>query len=144
MKLFHRRGLKDSETIFNYRLSRARRVVENAFGIVSSRFPGFRRPMLVSPECAQSVVLAATSLHNFLRTTDTDGDELLFSVDNEDISTGTITPGTWRDSVSESGLQSLTKHGSRCPSGPKALRDSLANYFLTDGAVPWQWRLLQK
>ena len=53
--------------IFNYRLSRARRVVENAFGVLSSVFRVLRKPLLLQPEKAQVVVMATICLHNFLR-----------------------------------------------------------------------------
>ncbi|KAK4875957.1 hypothetical protein RN001_012379 [Aquatica leii] len=55
------------ERIFNYRLSRARRVVENAFGIVSVVFRVLRKPMLLEPPKATVVVLIALCLHNFIR-----------------------------------------------------------------------------
>ncbi|XP_031359284.1 protein ALP1-like [Photinus pyralis] len=55
------------ERAFNYRLSRARRIVENAFGILSSVFRVFRKPMLLNPDKATLVVLACLYLHNFLR-----------------------------------------------------------------------------
>ena len=55
------------QRIFNYRLSRARHVVENAFGILATRFGVFQRPMQLSPEKATTVTLACCHLHNFLR-----------------------------------------------------------------------------
>lgn len=59
---------KDSaKRTFNYRLSRARRVVENVFGILSAVFRGFRKPVQLEPDKAEIIVLACIYLHNFLR-----------------------------------------------------------------------------
>ena len=52
--------------VFNYRLSRARRTVENAFGILSSRFRIFNKPILLDPLKVEKIVLACCALHNFL------------------------------------------------------------------------------
>ena len=42
---FPRRKLTERQHIFNYRLSRARRMVENAFGILSSKFCVYKSPI---------------------------------------------------------------------------------------------------
>lgn len=58
---------KEICSIFNYRLSRARRTVENAFGILSQVFRMFLTPLAIKPEKIDTVVLAACLLHNLLR-----------------------------------------------------------------------------
>lgn len=53
--------------VFNYRLSRARRIVENAFGILSNRFRVFMTPIGLLPEKVEVITMVCCTLHNFLR-----------------------------------------------------------------------------
>ncbi|KAL2093032.1 hypothetical protein ACEWY4_010344 [Coilia grayii] len=53
--------------IFNSRLSRARLVVECAFGILSSQWRMYRRVIGASPATAEVCVRATCVLHNYLR-----------------------------------------------------------------------------
>lgn len=84
--------------IFNYRLSRARRVVENVFGIMASIFRVFRKPMLLQPEKVEKVVLACVHLHNYLRKSSSSKNTYTppGAFDSEQLDTGTIERGTWR------------------------------------------------
>lgn len=59
--------LNEEKRIFNYRISRARRVIENAFGILATRFRIFRKPIAFLPKTVDNVILAAVCLHNFLK-----------------------------------------------------------------------------
>lgn len=52
--------------VFNYRLSRARRVSENAFGILSNRWRIFRRTFKASEKNTVAYIGACVALHNFL------------------------------------------------------------------------------
>jgi hypothetical protein len=56
-----------SKQIYNYRKSRAPRIVENAFGIPTRNFRLFYGRIQLSPENADKVVLAACVLHSYLR-----------------------------------------------------------------------------
>jgi len=65
MKPFSRkRAVKRREKIFNYRLSRACRIVENAFGILAWRFRIFQWPMECKIETINKIIWAICSLHN--------------------------------------------------------------------------------
>ncbi|XP_063635183.1 uncharacterized protein LOC134805923 [Cydia splendana] len=69
MRPFTQRAALQDESKRNYnkRLSKARRVVENAFGILAEKWRVFHRPMECSVNTAEAVVKAACCLHNFLR-----------------------------------------------------------------------------
>ena len=60
--------MDDKKLQFNYRASRYRKVIENAFGILSCRFRLFLARKCLSPETAIDLVVAAVTVHNMLRT----------------------------------------------------------------------------
>ncbi len=60
------RKLTSAELMFNYRLSRGRRMVENVFGILTQRFYLYQRKLQLNPEFATTVIKATVILHNFL------------------------------------------------------------------------------
>lgn len=66
MKPYAHRNLSHEEQIYNYRLSRARRIVENVFGILSTRFRVFHTAIYMRPDNVENVVKASAVLHNVL------------------------------------------------------------------------------
>ena len=58
--------LADAKRIYNYRLSRARRIAENAFGILANRWRMYHRKLPLSPGNVDCVVKATIVLHNML------------------------------------------------------------------------------
>ena len=67
MRPYPGRGQTRRQQIFNYRQSRARRVVENAFGVLSARWRVFHTRIAIQPRNAVQVVKAACVLHNYLQ-----------------------------------------------------------------------------
>ena len=68
LKPYSLRGPTRGERIFNYRLSRARRVVENAFGILANRFGIMHATMFHHPAHLRVIIQACLMLHNLMRT----------------------------------------------------------------------------
>ena len=67
MKPYSRRNMPDPESIINYRLSRARRIVENAFGILGNKWQCLVTSMRQKTKTVESIVLACVCLHNLMR-----------------------------------------------------------------------------
>jgi hypothetical protein len=125
------------QRIFSYRLSRARRVVENAFGILANRFRVLLNPVNLEPSKVEKVVLACTALHNFLR--EHHSSDCSPTLDVENVLTGQVTAGSWRK---EQPLPSLMRTGRRATESAKRVRDEFCAYFSNEGAVPWQNKMV--
>ena len=61
-----RAALPQDQLVFNYRLSRARRIMENTFGILAQRFRIYNKRMQLSDYNADIIIKATCALHNFL------------------------------------------------------------------------------
>ena len=123
-------SLTTEQRIFNYRLSRMRRISENVLGIMAQKFRVLRNVMLVGPEKATTIVMAIMVLHNFLRS-----DKCYINPANidEDVCTDTAqSTSSWLD------LPPLI-HGQNYSKDAKEIRNEFCNYFNLEGAVNWQW-----
>ena len=87
---FSIRNMEHRERIFNYKLSRARRVVENAFGILADLL----RTMNQKPETCRKIILTCVILHNLIRLRYPATHNNL--MDSEDQNQNVI-PGAWRN-----------------------------------------------
>lgn len=126
----------DRETIYNYRHCRARRVVENVFGILASRFRVFRKPILLLPQTTIKLIKATCALHNWIRKHNSVSS---ISVDIEDLESGSIITGTWRAEESPEGILPLSATQERnYIQQAREEREQLADYFIRGGAVNWQ------
>lgn len=118
LKPFNQRELTTERKIFNYRLSRARRVVESAFGILANRFKIFHTSINLKLETIDIVVITCCALHNFLRrkysTTYTPNGSLDYE-NTEDyvISTGLRTDNSNLIDIQKGHFEALTEMPSR-------------------------------
>lgn len=125
-----------------YRLSRARRCIENSFGIICSRWRVLARTMQISPDRAQKVIAACCVLYNYLMTNSTptycpDGYADTFNPDGE------LVEGSWRSNIPSDSCflstSTLRTRAGRSAGKAKFVRDCIKNYVNSEvGAVPWQ------
>ena len=141
MRPFPGRYLPEPETVFNYRLSRVRRIIESTFGIHAARWRMFRQPIIAAPEHVVLFTKAAIALHNFLRTEESTVYCPLGFVDAED-GTGNLLAGGWRAQTSgDTGMRRIGQvGGNRYTRSAAELREKYCDYFLSShGEVAWQY-----
>lgn len=140
------RTFGNAERIFNYRLSRARRTIENTFGIMSSRWRILRRDLCCIPETAEDIVKAIVCLHNFLMVSEDDLAPLertycpASMLDRERVD-GDVIEGDWRREMYRGPITDVGRLGSNNPTvRADAQRNILKDYFCSDiGQLDWQW-----
>ncbi|XP_069588139.1 uncharacterized protein [Ranitomeya imitator] len=119
LKPYSSRGLDRTKTIFNYRLSRARRTVECAFGILVSKWRILGSAINLKIETVDEVVKACVVLHNFI-------------IDKERVNVEL-------DEHIQNPLPDYQDHPLRTTVEIAHMRDQFAAYFVSDvGRVSWQ------
>jgi len=120
------RNLSQQKRIFNYRLSRARRVVDNAFGILAAQWRIYHWVFGVNAANVDAIVKATVVLHNFQRWNTTV--EALVPQEEHHI------PALTR--VRRVGTKNSTQEAI-------AVRESFNSYFSSAaGEVPWQHNIV--
>jgi len=135
------KSLNQERTIFNYRLSRARRTIENTFGILISQWRILKRPIICTIEKSMKIVQAIVCLHNWLRKQDIGVnqyvDETLINRNRLD----EFVSESWRKDIEDSALRDITTCGNNNSTrNAIKIRENFCNYF-TEGAIPWQFNV---
>ncbi|XP_063799950.1 putative nuclease HARBI1 isoform X1 [Pseudophryne corroboree] len=129
LKPYHQTGLRKEQQIFNHRLSKARRVVETTFGLLSSRFRIFHTAINLRVDKIDWVILACCILHNFL-----------LRKTNQQRTSGTAMPedpdqpealDQWSSVAAPEVLDTGTPEANQ-------VREQYLAYYNGVGAVPWQ------
>lgn len=115
-------GQDEGNKIYNYRHSRARRVSENAFGIMSKKFRIFFKKFNILPEHLDTIILACTVLHNYLR-----NDSCAWQ------------PGELEHEEIQEGINNIAHIGGNFQRDAINIRQQFKEYFISNqGSVPWQ------
>lgn len=137
MKPFGQRDLTRQQRIYNYRLSRARRVVENSFGILANRFQVMLSTMLHDVTTVRLIVKTCCLLHNLMRSRYPVMQNRLVDRYTRQ---GTLIPGSWRqgrDLVDTQQYRGRARN--RDYRNAKAQRNLLAEWCNSvAGSVSWQ------
>jgi hypothetical protein len=140
MKPYSRRNLSHEERVFNYRLSRARRVTENAFGIISNRFQCLAKKLNHHPRTVRRITLACVSLHNHMRDR---YPAIQRDIAEREDAEHNVIPGQWREGEVMVDMDQPL-HGNQGTQAAIAQRDYLKDYYNNAGSVPWQDRMVDR
>lgn len=132
MRPYPGRNLEILQENFNYRLSRARRTIENAFGVLVARWRILLSPLQLQPDAAENIVKASVVLHNFVKRHNANQYAPPSFVDHIGQEGEIIVPGEWRSQVDPLvGIDSdFVQRGNNAARNAYQARDVLAKYLL--------------
>ena len=134
--------------IFNYRLSRARRVIENAFGILVAKWQILAGQLCCKVGTGEAIVMALICLHNFLIDSEMDAAPPQRNyvrpgmADGEGPNGELLENGEWREVNRADGvLRDIGRVGGLNPARAAIeQRERIKDFFLTEvGELPWQY-----
>lgn len=112
---------------YNYRHCRARRVVENAFGILAQKWRVYHSKIAVKPESVIKIVQATTMLHNMMQ-------QQRQRINNEALQASN---NFAVDAEKTACLQPFKHTGNRGTNEAIVTREKFTSYFNTE-PLPWQ------
>jgi hypothetical protein len=119
--------------VYNYRLSRARRRVKNAFRLLRSVFRVFQAPIQLNMDTAEDVILACFHVHNFLHRSSKSSQLYCPTGTFDSDVEGRLINGRWRrETVNDTGTGCLGKVGKNAKRETKSTRESFMQYFMSD------------
>lgn len=123
-------ALGTPQRIFNQELSRSRVVVENTFGILSSKFRVFKSPIPLNEVKASKIVMTCVYLHNFLRKSGSSRNlytppGIVDSYVNNEL----VQPGSWRHTNRETCFTPLGNIPRRSTTNALDIRINFMNYI---------------
>lgn len=114
-----------AKSCFNYRHSRARRIIENVFGQVTQTNQVFFKPMNLDIENIENLIIVCCILHNLMK------DELMDN--NKDLEDKVVLPKDWH------ALEEISEVGEELAMEGNFVRNTFAAYFVSPlGSVAWQ------
>lgn len=125
LKPFSQAALNLERRIFNYRLSRARRIIENIFAIICNRFGILHCAINLPVETIDLIIMTICVLHNFLRKKTPHR----YMTPEEELS------NEFQHNMVSLENRQLSRNSAQ---HAKAVRDKFLDYFNTVGAVDWQ------
>ena len=128
---YSKNALNIKERVFNYRLSRARRVSENSFGILAARFRIYENPINLLVETTEILVKATCALHKWLRQS-SQCKAPYISVGLMDVELweeGRLLPGRWRENERKSFRKIHIVSSNNHRKSASVIRDSYAEEF---------------
>lgn len=143
MKPYAQRDITVEQRIFNYRLSRGRRMVESAFGILANRFRVFLTTIHLSPPKVTDIILAACALHNLLtkrRRHLYTQREIHTLYDNESSQSYLQENTSGNEEVDH--MIALARQHIRPTEDGREIRNAFKDFYNGPGKVPWQHKMI--